>query len=493
MKKLSKFLVNCSLLAITPFAAHAAGTYYTPQSAQQQRYVPTGYTQQRQQGYYQNTGTYSNAGYSRYGQQVQQPQQMAANRQQQTQQRTAASASGAKKGFYLDGGISREVAMWKFEMNEAGSMLHYDNIDWNVFDAKAGYVFDMGNTAAQIDVGLKYGIQSGESTMIDDDITNGGYFITQWIDDNKNVIGDQIGHALSTGKSDGGSMLGFNVGFGLTDFFTMGKAKITPSVGYRHFSYKLETSQNFGLSVDTAQCFEINGEVQCDPAIIIHYADGTQQILWRDDISDPLEIVGNDAKTVDPQGTYYYQQPSTSHSYEVAWAGPYVAMDMVYEINQNNSVDARVELGFPGYTAEGDQPYRFDWAHPKSVEDSAGIGSAIHLGLGANWRTALTDTVMLSVGLTYNYYSVSDADAKTYLNENYYMGIYNGILDAWGGMDGLIAEIDKNNTNAINDAGIINNIADLEEQCPGWVCSSSGEIESFYKSMGIRVGISARF
>lgn len=494
MNKLSKFLVNWSLLAMTPFAVQAAGTYYNgsyqnPQ-ATQQRYNTTGYAGQ-QQGYYRPTaqqGTYSNAGYSRYGQQVQQPQ--TANRAQPNQQqRAVTNNNSSKNGFFLDGGISRETAMWEFEMKESGSLLHYDNVAWNVFDLNAGYVFDMGNTKGQIDAGFKYGMQSGESRMVDDDITNGGYFITQWVDGGNNVIGNQIGHALSAGTSDGGSMMGFNVGFGLTDFFTLGKAKITPSVGYRHFSYKLETKQNFGLSVDTAQCFEINGEVQCDPAIIIKYADGTQQILWRDDIEDPLEIVGSGAESVDPQGTYYYQQPGTSHSYEVAWSGPYIAVDMVYEIDRNNSVDARVELGFPGYTATGDQPYRFDWDHPKSVEDKAGIGSAIHLGLGANWRTALTDTVMLSVGLTYNYYSVSDADAKTYLNEGYYMGIYDSLLLQWQAAGKTEADMIDPDT---GDPTALNIIA-LEDACPGWVCSASGEIESFYKSMGIRVGISARF
>ena len=88
MNKLSKLLVNWSLLAMTPFAVQAAGTYYNgsyqnPQAAQQ-RYNTGGYTQQ--QGYYQpaTQGTYSNAGYSRYGQQVQQPQ--TANRAQPNQQ-----------------------------------------------------------------------------------------------------------------------------------------------------------------------------------------------------------------------------------------------------------------------------------------------------------------------------------------------------------------------------------------------------------------------
>jgi hypothetical protein len=105
-----------------------------------------------------------------------------------------------------------------------------------------------------------------------------------------------------------------------------------------------------------------------------------------------------------------------------------LALDMLYDINQNNSVNAYLEVGLPSYTATGDQPYRFDWEHPKSVEDSSGVGSAFHLGLGANWTTALTDNVALSVGVTYDYYTVSDADAKTYLNGEYYNDIYNQMI-----------------------------------------------------------------
>ena len=118
--------------------------------------------------------------------------------------------------------------------------------------------------------------------------------------------------------------------------------------------------------MDTTACFEVNGEVQCDPAIIVHLSDGKQQIIWREDINEPMRIPDN-AEWVDTGSTYYYQQPGTSHSYETTWMGPYLALDMVYDINQNNSVNGRIELGLPGYKSVGDQPYRFDWQHPKGV------------------------------------------------------------------------------------------------------------------------------
>lgn len=468
------FLVPCSLFLCD---AHAAGTYYNGGYQSPQTYNTAAYTQR---GYRPSYTQQNN--YSRY-----QPMQQGQTQSSVPQSR-AATNSNSKQGFWLDAGLSKETAQWQFKMTEAGSMLHYDNLDWNVLDVTGGYKFLAGNTPMEVSLGLEYGVQGTDSTMVDDDITNGGYFITSWYTTGTpaELIGDQLGHALSVGTSSGGSMLGYNVAFGLTDFFSVGKTKITPSLGYRSFSYTLKTSNNYGLSLDTSACFLMeNGEVQCDPAIIVNYGDGSQQIIWREDIDDQMSL-GNGATNLDTGGTYYYEQGGTSHEYEVSWAGPYLALDMDYEINANNAVNARIELGLPGYSAVGDQPYRFDWAHPKSVEDSAGMGSALHFGLGGNWQTALTDSVMLSVGLTYDYYSVSGADAKTYLNGGFYTGLYDQAQLIINDSASTAAEIEA--AEALQE-----NITQLQVDCPGWVCSSGGEIESFYKSMGIRVGVNAKF
>ena len=500
-----------SLLAVllfAPIAANAAGTYYSGYTTGAYQSPQTSYAS-RQTGYanryntsYGNTGSYASR-YNTYG---------ANNARNVTTQQVAQSAAtqtggGAKKsGFWLDAGITHEMAQWRFEMAQSGSILSYDNLAWNVLDVSAGYAFDVGSTTMQVDVGLKYGMQWGESPMYDDDITNGGYLVTSWVnkDEMGNItpIGDQIGHALSMGTSQGGSMMGFNVGFGLTDIFKIGNVTLTPSVGFRYLKYKLTTENNYGLAVDTAGCFEHNGETQCDPIVIITDKDGNNSIIiWRDTLNEddtlPDMILPDGTEAgdkVDTAGTYYYMQPGESHSYETTWMGPYLALDMDYVINQNNAVNARVELGLPGYESVGDQPYRFDWQHPKSVEDTAGMFSAFHFGAGFNWTTAITDSVALSLGVTYDYYSVSGADATTYLDMGYYKGLYNDILDEWAEkypentedyMLGLIEGVDGSAT-AIN-------IKNLESECPGGVCKTDGEIESFYKSLGIRVGINAKF
>ncbi len=537
MKKISFF----ALAAIMPMVVNAAGTYYNTgyRSAQpQQRYgTSSSYSQSNSGTFSQYQGSASS--YKRAGAVTANPNAayntrsgyygagqsgnyaygagQSANRynSQNANARpgTAAKTSGApvaKNGFWLDAGIAHEFASWKFDMVSAGSMLHYDNVAWNVLDVRGGYLFDLGKHKGQIDVGMKYGMQWGDSTMVDDDITNGGWEIAAWTL-YKDTDGDgaydttedvsELGHALSIGTSNDGSMMNLHAGISIKDFFKVGNLRMTPSVGFRYLKYKLETKKNYGMAVDTSRCFEFNGEIQCDPAIIFQWNDGSEAIIFRDSPDERIEIPSNGSVAPDyvyPGETYYYEQSGVSHSYEVEWAGPYVAMDMEYTINPTNYVNGRIELGMPGYTATGDQPYRFDWAHPKSVEDKAGMFGAFHFGLGANYVTALNDSVSLSFGFTFDRYSVSGADANTYLNSGYYMDEYDNALAQWEALYPVDAE--KHMLGQLpNDAGhpeydaTAVAIKQLESECPGWVCKADSEIDSIYKSMGIRVGINAKF
>jgi hypothetical protein len=514
MKMLSKWFLNCSLFALLPVVANAAGTYYTGgYQSPQTRYAQKSYTQRDTNSAYSSQGMsaytrnqYANAGYSNVGRANQYQQNQPKQQKQQLVQES-------KNGFTLGAGLSRHTSMWQFEMKESDSILHYDNVDWNVFDIKADYVF--GNkTQVQIGAGFQYGMQAGESTMVDDDMTNGGIFVTNVFDDKDNYIGDLYGKAMSIGTSKDGSMMGFNAGIGLKDFIKWGNVKITPSVGWRYLKYELETHNNKGLAVHIFNgeggCIVTDaGELQCDGIVFMLTPNGSSNIFGEPqyDLSIPLRsdtdnngvIDGyDDSKILLPSGgthyidisnNFFFEQPDISHKYEVEWSGPYIALDMAYDINQYNHVNAFVELGLPSYTATGDQPYRFDWAHPKSVEDSAGLGGAFHLGLGANWSTALSDSVALTLGFTYDYYTVSDADAKTFLNSEFYENEYNWYLERWlaaGKTEADMLNPDSGEPTAID-------IKKLEQDCPGWVCTADGEIESFYKSLGIRVGINARF
>lgn len=525
MKKISKVLLNCSIFAMLPVFANAAGTYYNNglyQSPQTTRYSRQTYSQTQRSGgisaYNQNR--YGTSGYTAYANN--QNRNATQNNQSRSAQPKKVANNETKTGFTLDAGISHQMGSWEFEMANAGSILRWDDLNWNVLDVNGKYVFNAGNTALQIGGGIKYGMQSGESSMIDDDITNGGIQTTLENADTNEFIGIMSEVGLSAGTASDGSMFGYNIEFGLTDFFKWGNVRITPSIGWRSLSYKTETKNNYGMGmmyVDNADgCLTLeDGSVQCDPLLIMsavqteiktdengdswryfYLVPGSDILLQRNQEDGNLIVVPQDQLTgnngtpgdfniIEPDGTFYFYQPGVSHSYEVEWAGPYLALDMSYLINQYNQISGRVELGLPSYNATGDQPGRPDLQHPKSVEDEGGIGDAFHFGLGANWSTAISDTVALSIGLTYDYYTVSDATATTYTNSSYYLSYYDEVLALWKS-EGL-SESDMLDPET-GDAYAIY-IKELENS--NWVLTDEKEIESVFKSMGIRVGINARF
>lgn len=499
MKKICNWLLNASILAVLPGIAGAAGTYYN--NSVYQRYGTNSMNNSKY------GATMNNRGYAnRYGQQTttttgyRQTRTIVSNNGMMNRQnmRNNTQPTARKQGFVFDAGITHELAYWDFNMNTAGSNLHYDDLLWNVIDGQATYYFG-DTTPMQIKVGARYGLQFDESPMVDDDISQGGYGVMTWTNENGDVLGYQTGHALSVGTSKDGSQLGFNASLGLTDFFKWGPVKMTPSVGYRYLKYKLSTKQNYGVTLDIFEATDEHayvtcisgylGEIQCDPFLLFYSSNGAVTISGREVnegvLSDVIVVPGNMTNLVGvgTGGTYYYEQSGTSHEYETTWAGPYVALDFEYAIDNKNAVTGGLELGLPVYTSEGNQPYRYDWAHPKSVEDSGEFGDAIHLGLNAMWKTMVSDSTMLTVGFTYDYYKVSDATAKTFLSSSYYTDLYEAYEDAYD------ASTDESEKAMLEDE------MDVIEgyRAAGWKLESSKEINSVYRSMGIRVGVNVKF
>ena len=476
MKKVS-FVV---LMAALPGFAGAAGTYYNGGSYQQ-RYGTNG------GGYYNSYGV---------GRSAAMPVQ--ANSVQKTNTRKANMPSNSKQGFYVGADLSHQMASWDFNMKTAGSALHYDDLRWNVLNGHAVYYFG-DSTPMQINVGASYGVQFGESEMVDDDITKGGYVVTSYAS-GETLLGYQTGHALSLGTSKDGKQMGFNASFGFTDAFTIGSVKITPSVGYRYFKYEVFTKQNYGVALDVFEstdahpyvnCFSVNpGEVQCDPFLLWKTGSGNvltgRTIDSAGNLSTVIPIPGG-ATAVHTGGTYYYEQSGTSHKYDTTWMGPYVALDMEYAINNDNTVTAGIELGLPTYTSEGDQPYRVDWAHPTSVKDEGAFGDAYHLGLNAMWTTAIGKSTSLSFGFTYDYYKVSGASATTFLSAAYHEDLYD-TYQYW---------LDNSATlglTADDIAAIQYDMSEIDQyRASGWELKDEKEIDSIYKSMGIRIGLNVKF
>lgn len=486
MKKFGLSLLSVSIMAMMPVIAGAAGTYYNGNLYQNpQRYGNNG------GGYYNSYG--AGRGYNQ-GMQTMGTQKYAAQKSKK-----ATKNSADKNGFYLNASLIHEFANWDFEMNNAGSKLRYDNLSWNVISGDGAYYFG-SEMPMVVKFGARYGKQFGETSMIDDDISNGPYGFVDYGPDGG--PGSISGYAMSVGTSDGGSQMGFHAALGLTDFFKLGNMKITPSVGYRYLKYELSTKKNSGLTMDVfsgnsthpfVNCIAVGEETQCDP--YIGFLVGNQLVVSgrEENVDGSLTdiIIPAGATYLTLGDTYYYRQSGTSHKYETEWAGPYVALDMEYAINNDNIVNAGVEFGLPMYTSTGDQPYRVDWEHPKSVEDKGGFGDAYHLGLNAMWSTAITDKVMFSLGMTYDYYNVKNADATTYINQSFYTGQVTSL-------ENTINYLTNNGGSAELIAAYQAELADAQDDVTyysarGWKLESKDEIKSIYSAMGIRAGISIKF
>lgn len=488
MKKLSSILFNVVALSVIPAVAGAAGTYYN--SSSYQRYG------NNNNSYYNK---YSRGGYGQNYSQGYRTTKKVTKKTTKATKKEEQQTADKKQGFYLDAGIEHQFANWKFEMTNIGSILHYDNLNWNVVRGDVAYYFG-DTTQMQIKAGASYGKQFGESSMSDDDITNGGAVAMEWTapDNSELVVANQVTHALSTGTSKDGSQLGFYASFGLPNIFTAGKVKFTPSIGYRYLKYELSTNKNYGLSMDTLDSstshpyitciYGYKDEIQCDPALVFYLNDGGVAVTGRtedssgkvsEDILVPSGTVG-----VGTGGTYYYEQSGTTHKYETSWSGPYVALDMEYDINKDNVVYGGVEIGLPIYKSTGDQPYRYDWKHPKSVEDTAGFGDAYHIGLNAGWSTSVGESTSLTLGFTYDYYQVSKANAKTFLDGNYYSEMYNVYVDA----------LENNILTDYQRVMLQEEVNSIEGYASkGWVLEDKSEVKSIYKSMGIRLGVNIKF
>lgn len=499
MKSLFRFLCGMSVISVFPMIAGAVGTYYNGNLYQnpQQRYS--------RGGYYNSYGYGSGRGYGNASYGV---ENQLGTQKQGTQNKKPAQQAVEKKGLLLNAGLSHEMAKWEFDMNTAGSKLHYDNLAWNVFDVQGTYYFG-GDTKMQLRAGFRYGMQFGDSPMIDDDISAENAIWSAYeiafqgtTDTETAVVGTP---SMSVGTSKDGKQMGFNVAFGLTDFFTWGRAKITPSIGYRYFKHKLTTEKNYGLAVDVlnsatfVNCLQFGDEIQCGPLVEFWNADDSLVTYGGFETDDRGNVVQDEngyyiflnqgSARLNMGETYYYEQPGTTHRYTTEWAGPYLALDAEYQINKDNLLTGGIEFGLPIYTSKGDQPYRVDWAHPTSVEDKGSFGDAYHFAMNAGWVTAITDSTSLSLGFTFDYYKVSDATAKTYLSASWY-GVELDALE-----DALVNHY--NNVDILDD-DVLDTYLDHYDlytswQSAGWVTEDSKEVNSVYKSIGIRVGISMQF
>ena len=95
----------------------------------------------------------------------------------------------------------------------------------------------------------------------------------------------------------------------------------------------------------------------------------------------------------------------------------------------------------------------------------------------------------LTFGMTYDYYTVKNASATTHQSESFYKTVLQQIWDNNYVAEGWTTEADM----YANDS-IAAGIADMYASCGNsWTCTFENEINSFYRSIGVRVGVVGKF
>ncbi|MDR0449560.1 MAG: hypothetical protein LBG89_03855 [Rickettsiales bacterium] len=430
--------------AIVSFSAvHAAGTYYNYGANSYGNYANSQASGVQNRAGQQNRMSQqfgAGGGYSQYSPQGQQqylPQNQQASRfggqqaQQQQQNNNGGQIFG--NGFTLTAHAGYDNSDFGFSMNETQSEINFNNMTWMKFGGTAGYEFAVGGVKLEVKGGFEIGSQGESGSITDDDMSQGGVFVgyagfnqtpsaptislySPAVNGNQPVYFGVSQLIFGVGEQGQGTSLGAFASIGMGDGFQIGESvKIKPSVGYRHEQFKaigqnMMTMAVQALIVDDREIGLLKDvATNCNGCQIVLTIDGETYFFggWVegfDDYGEPFFLTLSEAAYLE----------GVTHEYNVSWSGPFLATDIEMKTAQNSGFNLRLELGFPGYTAEADQPYRADWAHPTSIKDSAPIFSGLHYGLNLKYTAGLTDNIAVNLGWNWDYYKVDGADAETF-------------------------------------------------------------------------------
>lgn len=250
-----------------------------------------------------------------------------------------------------------------------------DDFDWNIAGDITGENPNVLSELTWSDVEI-YQMKFYNVTMIPRMLYFRGALAYGWIFDGENQDSDFYGDdrtlewSRSSNSGNNGEVFDASLGIGYPFTFGKGKFRLSPLLGYSYHEQRLRIT------------------------------DGYQAIP--------------------PLGPF----PDLDSTYETEWDGPWLGLDIVFQLNQKHSIFAAFEYHWADYYAVADWNLRDDYAHPKSFEHetdgtgivvSAGWTYLLHGGWGLditidyqNWSTDPgIDRVFTAAGTT----------AETRLNE----------------------------------------------------------------------------
>ncbi len=248
-----------------------------------------------------------------------------------------------------------------------------DNIDWNM---ETTFTFNTGYRSDDLDWNIAGNIYGNNPNILSElswsdlnihQIKAGGKVIVNetfylrcslgygWIFDGKNQDSDYSGDnrtfefSRSNNDADDGNVLDVSLGVGYQFGQVSGMVIITPLVGYSYHEQKLRMTDGFQtIGVTTGPFAGLNS------------------------------------------------------TYETEWNGPWIGVDLSFEINKKFTLFGAFEYHMADYYAKANWNLRTDFAHPKSFEHTAD-GSGIVMSIGGDY--ALNDQWFINVNIDYQDWS----------------------------------------------------------------------------------------
>ncbi len=250
-----------------------------------------------------------------------------------------------------------------------------DDLDWNIAGDISGENPNVLSELTWSDVEI-YQMKFGNVTTLPRILYFRGSLAYGWIFDGENQDSDFDGDdrtlewSRSSNRGDNGNVFDASLGIGYPFIFGKGKFRLSPLLGYSYHEQHLTITEGY--------------------------------------------------QTIPPLGPF----PDLDSTYETAWDGPWLGLDVVFQLNKKHLFNAEFEYHWANYYAVADWNLRDDYAHPKSFEHEAdGTGIVV----AAGWTYLFHGGWGLNLTIDYQSWSTdhgvdrvfiaSGSTAETRLNE----------------------------------------------------------------------------
>jgi hypothetical protein len=227
---------------------------------------------------------------------------------------------------------------------EFGAGYRKDNLDWNIAGDINGNNPNILSELTWSDVDI-FQLKGGIRSTISEVFYLRGSLGYGWVFDGENQDSDYSGDnrtlewSRSNNSTDNGNVVDGTLGVGYQFKVAADRLKFIPLLGYSY----------------SRQFYNIT--------------DGVQTV------SEPA--LAPPGSTPLPLGPF----PGLNSTYEAEWWGPWVGLDLLFDVSEKVTLFGGVEYHWANYNGEADWNLRSDFAHPKSFEhDSDGTGILVSVG-----------------------------------------------------------------------------------------------------------------